>query len=70
MQACFINFKITFHKIYGKNNEIIKKGVAQIVQISKLETIFKTFPNQLEFGGEQLFWETTRGVLFINYMYL
>ena len=46
---------------------MIKKGVPQTAQISKLEWIFSKFPSQLEIGGEQLFWGTAREVLFIPF---
>ena len=51
---------------YYENWEIIKKGVPQTAQISKLEWISSKFPSQLEIGGEQLFWGTAREVLFMS----
>ena len=64
MQAGLIKFEIIILNIYYENEEIIKKGVPQSAKISKLERIWSKFPSQLEFGGEQLFWGTARGVLF------
>ena len=65
LQAIFINVEIIILATYGKKYEIIKNGVPQTVPITKLEYIFPKFPSQLEIGGEHLFWETARGVLFI-----
>ena len=64
LQASLINFEIIILFTFCENKQIIKKGVPQTAQISKLEWIFSKFPSQLEIGGEHLFWETARGVLF------
>ena len=64
MKASLINFQIKILASCDKNSEYIEKGVPQTAKISKLERIFSKSPSQLEFGGEQLFWGTARGVLF------
>ena len=66
MQGGLIKFEMIVHNIYYENEEIIKKGVPQSTKISKLEWICSKSPSQLEFGGEQLFGGTARGVLFLN----
>ena len=64
MQASLSNLEIIILTKYYENWEIIKKGIPQTANISKLEWIFSKFPSQLEIGGEQLFGGTAREVLF------
>ena len=65
LQTYLINFEIIILTIYCENLEIIKQGVLQTAQISKLEGNFSKFPNQLEIGGEHLFGGIAREVLFL-----
>ena len=61
MQACLINFEIIILNIYYENEEIIKKGVPQSANISKLEWICSKFQASWNMVGNTFFGEQLVG---------